>query len=172
MFHLSYDLDSWHHGFTAQAIGANSNNVTTAERYQAGVKSKYDFTEHDYVFGLVNWEKDRFGGYESQLSEAVGYGRRLLNSDTQILNLEMGIGAKQADLSDGSKLSGIIGRAGIDYQWKFSESADFSQLLAVESWFRQYLYRIDFSGYRKTDGLAEPGRELHDQEQQRCAGGQ
>lgn len=133
LFHLSYDLDSWHHGFTAHAIGANSNNVSTAERYQAGVKSKYDFTEHDYVFGLVNWEKDRFGGYESQLSEAVGYGRRVLNSDTQILNLEIGIGAKQADLSDGSKLSGVIGRAGIDYQWKFSESADFTQLLAVET---------------------------------------
>lgn len=133
VFRLSYDLGSWHHGFNAQAIGAVSNTVTTAERYQAGFKSKYDFTEHDYIFGLVNWEKDRFGGYKMQLSETVGYGRRLLNSDTHVLNLELGVGAKQADLFDGTKLNEMIGHIGADYEWKFSESAAFSQLLAVES---------------------------------------
>lgn len=133
VFQLSYDLDSWHHGFTAKAIGAESNTVTTAERYQAGIKSKYDFTEHDYIFGMVNWERDRFGGYKEQLSEAVGYGRRLLNSDTHVLNVELGVGAKQADLFDGSKLNGMIGRAAADYLWNFSDAADFSQLVAVES---------------------------------------
>ncbi len=133
LFRLSYDLDSWHHQFTAQAIGNVSNEVTTAERYQAGFKSKYDFTEHDYVFGLVNWEKDRFGGYAEQMSEAVGYGRRLLNSPTQVLNVELGIGAKQSDLFDGTRETGLIGRAGADYLWKFSETAEFSQLLTVES---------------------------------------
>lgn len=133
VFSLSRNLDSWHHHFGAQAIGNVSNSVTTAERYQASFKSKYDFTEHDYLFGLVSWEKDRFSGYEQQLSETIGYGRRILNSETQILNLEIGLGAKQSDLSDGSSESGMIGRAGLDYLWKFSESAEFSQLLAVES---------------------------------------
>lgn len=130
---LSYDLESWHHQFHAQAIGSVSNDVTTAERYQAGFKSKFDFTEFDYIFGLVNWEKDRFSGYREQTSEAIGYGRRLLNSDTQILNVELGVGAKQADLSDGTRETGTIARLGADYLWKFSDSAEFTQLLAVET---------------------------------------
>ncbi len=133
VFKLSYDLESWHHQFSAQAIGNVTNEVTTAERYQAGFKSKYDFTQHDYIFGLVSWEKDRFSGYREQTSEAIGYGRRLLNSETQVLNVEIGIGAKQADLSDGTRETGMIGRAGADYLWRFSESAEFSQLLAIEN---------------------------------------
>ena len=133
LFQLSYDLASWHHTFDAQAIGNVSNEVTTAEAYQAGFKSKYDFTEHDYIFGLVDWNKDRFSGYVMQTSEAVGYGRRLMNTDTQVLNVELGIGAKQADLFDGTSQSGAIGRAATDYLWKFSETAAFTQLLAVES---------------------------------------
>lgn len=133
MFRLAYDLNSWHHQFGAQAVGNVTNDVTTAERYQASVKSKYDFTEHDYIFGLVSWEKDRFSGYREQTSETIGYGRRLLNSDTQILNLELGVGAKQADLADGSRETGTIARLGADYLWKFSEFGEFTQLLAVES---------------------------------------
>lgn len=133
LFRLSYDLTSWHHQFGAQAISNVSNDVTTSERYQLNFKSKYDFTEHDYIFGLISWEKDRFSGYEEQFSEAIGYGRRLINDETQVLNLELGVGAKQADLSDGSRETGVIGRAGLDYLWKFSETADFTQLLAIES---------------------------------------
>jgi len=133
LFRLSYDLSSWHHQFGAQAISNVSNDVTTSERYQLNFKSKYDFTEHDYIFGMVSWEKDRFSGYEEQLSEAIGYGRRLLNSDTHILNLELGLGAKQADLSDGTRETGVIGRAGLEYLWNFSDTADFTQLLAVET---------------------------------------
>lgn len=133
VFKLAYDLESWHHQFGAQAVGNVTNDVTTAERYQASVKSKYDFTEHDYIFGLVSWEKDRFSGYREQTSETIGYGRRLINSATQILNVELGVGAKQADLADGTRETGTIGRLGADYLWKFSETAEFSQLLAVES---------------------------------------
>lgn len=133
VFRLSYDLESWHHQFNAQAIGSVTNEVTTAERYQAGFKSKYDFTEHDYVFGLVSWEKDRFSGYREQTSEAVGYGRRLLNTETQVLNVEIGVGAKQADLSDGTRETGFISRGGADYLWKFSETAEFAQLLTIEN---------------------------------------
>lgn len=133
LFRLSYDLKRWHHQLGAHAISNVSNDVTTSERYQLNFKSKYDFTEHDYVFGLVSWEKDRFGGYEEQLSEAIGYGRRLLNSETQILNVELGLGAKQSDLSDGTRESGMIARAGLDYIWKFSDTADFSQIVAVEN---------------------------------------
>lgn len=133
MFKLAYDLESWHHQFSAQSVGSVTNDVTTAERYQASFKSKYDFTEHDYIFGLVSWEKDRFSGYREQTSETLGYGRRILNTETQVLNLELGVGAKQADLADGTRETGTIARLGADYLWKFSESAEFTQLLAVES---------------------------------------
>lgn len=137
----NYDRERWHHTGTLAAAGANSVNVvdggevreTTAERYKAAYKAKYDFSEHDYLFGLVNYEKDKFSGYDQQLSEAVGYGRRLINNDIHVLNVEIGAGFKQSDLRDGTSEDGAILRLGGDYAWQISPSARFTQDLAIES---------------------------------------
>ncbi|MDH3645640.1 MAG: DUF481 domain-containing protein [Gammaproteobacteria bacterium] len=129
---LNYDVNRWHHSATALAAGADTSGVTTAERYSAGYKVKYDFTEFDYVFGLVAYEKDKFSGYDLQTTEAIGYGRRIINQDSQVLNLEVGAGFKQNDLRDGtSEDSGIV-RLGGDYLWNFSPTAQFTQILVAE----------------------------------------
>ena len=132
-FGLGYDAGRWHHSLDVTAIGAAENDVTTAEAYSIGAKTKYDFSEFNYVFGLVDWNKDKFSGYDQQVSEAVGYGRRILNSDRHVLNLEVGAGARQSDLRDGTSQNETILRLGGDYAWKLSETADFSQVIVVEA---------------------------------------
>ncbi|NNF60085.1 MAG: DUF481 domain-containing protein [Gammaproteobacteria bacterium] len=129
---LNYDLDRWHHTFGAAAAGADSAGSTTAERYKANYKAKYDFTEFDYIFGLLAYEKDKFSGYDQQTTEAIGYGRRIINQDNQVLNLEAGAGFKQNDLRDNTSEDSAIVRIGGDYLWNFSETARFTQVLAIE----------------------------------------
>lgn len=132
-FALGYDLDRWHHSLDATAIGASDSDVSTAEAYSLGYKAKYDFSEFNYVFGLVDWNKDKFSGYDQQVSEAIGYGRRVINSERHVLNLEIGAGSRQSDLRDGTSLSEAILRGGLDYAWQISETAEFTQDLVVES---------------------------------------
>ncbi|MBT8144420.1 MAG: DUF481 domain-containing protein [Gammaproteobacteria bacterium] len=137
-----YDRERWHHTAQLAASGANSVNVTdsgvgeeretTAERYKASYKAKFDFNENDYLFGLVNYEKDKFSGYDQQISEAIGYGRRVIDNDRHVLNLEAGAGFKQADLRDGGSENGAIVRLGTDYRWQISPTSEFTQDLAVE----------------------------------------
>ncbi|MDH3758735.1 MAG: DUF481 domain-containing protein, partial [Gammaproteobacteria bacterium] len=76
-FEAKYVAGEWHHEATASAINASENKVTTAEAYEAGWKSGWDFTDRDFVFGRLNWRKDRFGGFDTQFSQTVGYGRRI-----------------------------------------------------------------------------------------------
>ena len=129
---LNYDHDRWHHSGQLAAAGADSEGETTAERYRAGYKAKFDLSEYNYLFGLINYEKDKFSGYDQQTTEAIGYGRRIINQDNQVLNLEAGAGFKQNDLRDGTSEDSAIVRVGGDYLWKFSETAQFTQVLAVE----------------------------------------
>ncbi|NNF66880.1 MAG: DUF481 domain-containing protein [Gammaproteobacteria bacterium] len=129
---LKYDADLWHHTLLAIAAGADSAGVTTAERYRLSYKAKRDFTEHDYLFGLLSYEKDKFSGYDQQITEAIGYGRRLINEDTQVLNLEVGAGLKQNDLRDDTSEDSAILRLGGDYMWKFSPTAQFVQEIGIE----------------------------------------
>jgi putative salt-induced outer membrane protein len=130
---VSYTRGEWTHRFKAAAINATEDETTTAEAYEAGWKSERDFGESNYLFGEMNWRSDRFSGYDEQFSQTVGYGRRLIDREKHRLNAEIGAGARQSDLADGTAESETILRAGLNYRWKLSETAAFSQVLAVES---------------------------------------
>jgi len=131
-FAIDYAQDSWEHGLRGSANGADESEQTTAESYQLGWKSKYSFTEHDYLFGTADWRKDRFSGVEQQLTEAIGYGRRLIDTPSHLLSAEIGVGHRSADLSDGTSESEMIGRGAVDYAWTITETSGFQQDVTVE----------------------------------------
>ena len=118
-----YVGEVWQHNLDGLAVRASSSNVTTAELAD----------EHNYIFGLAAWNQDKFSAYDQQLREVVGYGRRLLDSERQQLDTEVGVGLRQADRRDGTSEDESIVRLSADYEWTISETATFSQTLAVES---------------------------------------
>ncbi|MDH3410022.1 MAG: DUF481 domain-containing protein, partial [Gammaproteobacteria bacterium] len=107
-FEISYSASEWKHLFGAAAIFATQDDATTAEAYEAAWKSERSFSESNYLFGQLNWRKDRFSGYDTQFSQTVGYGRRLIDTDRHKLNAEIGGGARQSDLADGTEESETI----------------------------------------------------------------
>ena len=132
-FEVGYSVEKWAHLFNAKAVNASENNVTTAEAYDAGWKSELKITDHDFLFGRLDWRKDRFGGFDTQFAQTVGYGRRLIDNDKHQLNAEVGVGARQSEAQDGTKENETIGTGGLYYRWKFSETAEFRQDLKVEA---------------------------------------
>lgn len=132
-FKLDWDRGgAWVHGWTALAVTASTEGATTAEAYAAGYKAKRDFSETSYLFATGDWRQDRFSGYDDQLTEAVGYGRRLIDTQRQMLSIEGGGGAKQSTLSDGTKLDEPIVRGGLDYAFHISENSEFTQKVLLE----------------------------------------
>lgn len=129
---VNYASGRWVHTLEASAIHAAEDDETTAEAYGVGWKSEFSLSEHNYLFGRLNWRKDRFSGYDQQISESVGYGRRLIDTGTHFLSAEIGVGARQSKLSDGTMENEFIGRGGLGYRWKFSETAEFTQTLTTE----------------------------------------
>ena len=132
-FEIGYSAGDWKHLFNARAINTTEDDATTAEAYEAGWKSERDFAEHNYLFGALDWRKDRFSGYETQFSQTAGYGRRLVDTETHKLNAEIGGGARQSELSTGSKENEFIARFALDYTWQMSENAAFEQKIGVEA---------------------------------------
>ena len=132
-FTVGYSVDDWTHSFAAAAISSAIGNATTAEAYEAGWKSERNLSEKSFLFGQLDWRKDRFSGFETQFSQTVGYGRRLIDSEVHKLNGEIGFGARQSELVDGTNENEGIIRAGLDYTWQLSETAAFTQVLTIES---------------------------------------
>jgi putative salt-induced outer membrane protein len=132
-FGVDYTTGAWSHGVTGSAIGASTDDENTAEAYTLGVRSTYDYTERDYLFGRIDWLKDKFSSYDQQLSQTVGYGRRVILQPHQTLNLEIGAGARQSELRDGDEENEAIARLGAKYEYLFNESAQFNFDLGVQS---------------------------------------
>ena len=130
-FWLNYG--KWNHSLSGTAISADTSGTNTAEAYGLGWQSKYNFTDTDYAFGLIAWDKDQFSTFDQQFRQVAGYGRRILDSETHYLAGEIGVGARQSELIDGTDQDEVIGYLGAEYRWTISENSAFSQLLSVES---------------------------------------
>lgn len=132
-FSASYNHESWTHSVKASAKTSSSSDVTTGERYTAALKTALATSEFDYLFGAINFDKDRFGGFDQRLSESAGYGRQILKSEQQNLTAEIGVGARQTESTTGVDVSETIGRGNLAYSYAFLAGAKFSQTLLVES---------------------------------------
>ena len=59
----TWDLDGpWKHDWTALAINARTDGITTAESYTAGYKAQRAFSETSYLFFSGDWRRDRVLG--------------------------------------------------------------------------------------------------------------
>lgn len=130
---LGWDRPKWRHAVIASSIYSKTETETTAENYRAGYKADRKLNGKNYLFGSLSFEHDEFSGYDERTTEAVGYGRRILESDAHTLDLEIGVGARQSELVDGTTQDETIGRLAGNYLWKFGANSDFSQQFSVES---------------------------------------
>ncbi|MDH3440188.1 MAG: DUF481 domain-containing protein [Gammaproteobacteria bacterium] len=132
-FGVGHEEGDWKHRFSGSASGAETTSVSTAEAYQLGWRSDYSFTERDFIFGTIDWRKDRFAGVTEQMSYALNYGRRVIDTPTHMLSLGIGAGFRDADRSDGTNDKSGIGRGSLAYDWIWTETSGFNQGLIVES---------------------------------------
>ena len=132
-FEIAYAAEKWTHAFNASAIGASEDNETTAEAFTAGWKSERALTDVNFLFGRLDWRKDRFSGYDQQFSQTVGYGHRLIDNEKHSLNGELGFGARQSELADGTDENETIFTGGLYYKWQISDTAEFTQDLLIEA---------------------------------------
>jgi putative salt-induced outer membrane protein len=128
---INYDGLKWDHTFTGKAHRQSDNDVTTAEAYKAMWQSKYKFTERAYAFGLADYNRNKFSSYDHQIFEIVGVGRRFIETEKHVFNGEVGIGAGQSKLIDGTSQNEFTGRLSGDYTWSFTETSSFTQKLSV-----------------------------------------
>lgn len=128
---LKYIRDIWEFSGRLSGSGREDNNVSSEEQYHAEAKAQRFFREKDYLYGELLYDHDRFAGVTQQTYETIGYGRRIIQSPTQELNLEVGAGLGQAELADGTKDNGAVLQLGGDYKLQINDNVVFKQELSI-----------------------------------------
>ena len=133
-----YEVDKWRHTGHANAYGAVTKNQDTgekevsAERYQLSGKSDYKFTDRDYAYGLIRFNKDRFSGFEYDHIVSLGYGRKAIKRDNMELDLEIGPGERFFKVDGGESDEEALLRLAANYWWQITDSLKFTQLLSTD----------------------------------------
>lgn len=129
------DREKWKHKFELTSLTSSVSSVTTAEKYLLSAQSNYKLIAPNYLFGLVTYEDDTFNAndYDYQVSEAIGYGRRVIDDKNLSLDLEIGPGARQSKLPSGETESESLIRAAAKLEWTISKTSKFSEELTVDS---------------------------------------
>jgi putative salt-induced outer membrane protein YdiY len=141
------NLQRWHNHYILTALfkedqitREDDTKVTeqTAEKYFGSVKSAYQLERENtnfFIFG--SHTDDKFSSYSKYSTVAIGYGTRLYENDTMVLDAEIGPGyfrAKQVLADDTTQdESGVLLRGAASFKWQLSETAEFVQTLSVES---------------------------------------
>ena len=130
---LSKESGNWLHKANASYFSDESNQIKTSEKYVLGAQSNRNLDKDSFLFILGNYEKDRFTGIDYQASLGAGYGYKVINSDDHVLRFEIGPGYRVNAIENGNDEDESTIRVAEFFDWKLSESANFSQYLAIES---------------------------------------
>lgn len=141
------ELENWRNQYTLSVLfkedqirqaDGSARTERTAERYSGSARSAYKLgDEHSTLFVYGSHTDDAFGAYRTYSTVAVGYGNRLMNTDTMLLDVEIGPGFywSKRELSEGGneREDGALLRVGADYSWQMTETSEFVQTVSVES---------------------------------------
>ncbi|MCC5881313.1 MAG: DUF481 domain-containing protein [Halomonas sp.] len=121
------------HTLRGEVRNVTRDGTTSAEQYLLSARERYDFNGPHYLFGFGRWERDRFSGYDHQLTAIAGYGRHVIDSQRHRLSLEAGPGYRYDRLRDEEDDSLGLAYAALDYMWTLSPYSYVRQEMSVEA---------------------------------------
>jgi len=128
-----YDRDEWRLTLKGSVYNNADGDRTTAEKYELSLKGDYKLSDVSYVYGLGEYENDRFSGFKYRLRETAGYGHTLHQSDNLMITGEIGAGGRHSKLvNNGTEHEAII-RAASNLTWTISKSATLTEDATVEA---------------------------------------
>lgn len=131
---LDYEEDEWSNATRVSYLRSESDGDLEANRFVFRNNTDYSLTEASYITGVVRYDWDEFSSFEFQTSLAVGYGRKLLDSERQALSIEAGPGVRHSEVRDtGETETELIGRLGADYRLTISETSELTNVTLVET---------------------------------------
>jgi putative salt-induced outer membrane protein len=129
-----FEKDHWSNESTASGVYSRDSGDTSANRFVLANRTDYRFGNHRYAVGAFRYDRDRFSTFRYQGSAALGYGYRLVDTETHRLRVEAGPGFRVSEIRAISKQDDeVIARGFFDYRWDISESTRFENKLLIEA---------------------------------------
>lgn len=124
----------WSHEINMKFDFARKNQETSARRLVTNIESRYDSSKRLYAFFFLQYEDDKFSGFDYELTESAGVGYRILHSKRVNWSIDAGPGGRQSVVSSTGKAeTKLVGRGKSAFVWNISDTADFNNDTVIVS---------------------------------------
>lgn len=121
----------WQHSIKGRVDFQRSNGETTADRYRIGWQPSYKINDAVFIYGLGQYERDRFLGYSGRYTLSSGVGFTLVSRPDLKLNVQGGPAARYTEAIGEPSEASAAGRASVSLRWKITPTLNLSQDAAV-----------------------------------------
>lgn len=140
-FRATYDLPQWKYQGALMGLSAatadpdvpGSELVTSAERYALDLQADRKLESDHSFFGKFNYDDDRFSGFEHEIGFVVGYGRQVIQSETQQFRIEIGPGYRVSKPDIGESQNEALLSTAFLFNQHLGETSAFNQSLLLEA---------------------------------------
>jgi putative salt-induced outer membrane protein len=111
----------WTHKLRGRADYQRNNGVTSREQYFFAYEPNYNISERLFVYGLAQYERDRFQGFSGRYAVSGGIGYKIINKADLQLSAKAGPAYRVTDFVTGESESRIAGLLGVDFDWSITD---------------------------------------------------
>lgn len=111
----------WAHKLRGRADYQRNNGVTSREQYFFAYEPNYNISERLFVYGLAQYERDRFQGFSGRYAVSGGIGYKIINEADLQLSAKAGPAYRVTDFVTGESESRIAGLLGVDFDWSITD---------------------------------------------------
>ncbi|GAA0480151.1 hypothetical protein GCM10009096_22680 [Parasphingorhabdus litoris] len=124
---LTKDAVDWRLKFRARADYQRSNGVTSREQYAAALEPEYKINDRLFIYGLAQYDRDRFQGFSSRYTISGGIGYSVIKEKDIFLDLKAGPAWRLTEFTDGGSDSSLAGLIGLDLGWQIAKNLKLTQ---------------------------------------------
>lgn len=124
---LTAEGEDWRLGLLGRADYQETGNVVVREQYRFSAEPNYKFNERGYVYGLGQYEQDRFQGFHARYSLSGGVGYSVLTGENAKLSVKAGPAWRFTRLVTGMDESVLAGLASVDIKLKLTPTIQLTE---------------------------------------------
>ncbi len=109
------------------ALQSSNNGIENNNKWLALLQYDRALSEDLYFNYLVSYGEDRFSGFDYQFYTGPGLGYKVLQSDTQKLNLSGNTLYSKDSIAGGGTNEYVSGLAGVEYVWQILDNLSFRE---------------------------------------------
>ncbi len=117
----------WRHKLNALVDYQRSNGQTTREQYLMAYEPNIRISPRAFVYGLAQFERDRFQGYLARYSVSGGAGYRLIDDDDMKLSVKGGPAWRRSELIGGETAHNLALLAAGEFNYRISQNISLTQ---------------------------------------------